>query len=495
MLQDPTNTRTGADSAAPGWRTNPTVPSVVVPTATIALLVAPSSGEYQVASADYVVAVDGASDGDVIITPVIISGGTGTFTPATATVNSVSALYDTFTFTPDSVAEYVLGLTNDRGLSNPTNFGYSSQSPAPPLLDLSESWIMDLHPLRPFAASQGVVPAGCAGHVGDVNNFNLLSEYGATDSGVQVFAAATAVTQADGDTLDSDSLTRNAYETIRIIDDVDEGTIRKCYSLRIDKTTSGWTPTANQKIRAQINSAGNARNTRDWGLDTWWITAIRIPASMKSSPLPSGTYDWLVFAGHHTTVATVAQSTFRLDFRGGGPTAPENAQLFIEVNWQKTPSASTYTTVKLPLIAGMGSLTQPQEVPEDTWIYIIVNHRMWHGYTPATSDIPTDKIPTGNFYVHPYLAIGDGPAVPKTQHNGLWGAPYPAGSVGWDRPHYPEIAMYTRTAGFSDDIRQVDNLGMQEYLVSDNPDPVNYPTLSAQHILDAFKESRLVTPP
>lgn len=495
MLQDPTNTIVGAASVAPGWRTNPTVPPVVVPTATLALLVAPTSGESGVASADYVVAVDGASDGDVIITPHIVSGGTGTFTPTTATVNSVSAPYDTFTFTPDSVAEYVLGLTNDRGLGNPDPFGYSSQSPAPPPLDLSKSWVTDLHPLVPFGSSHDVIPAECADHAGEINTFNLLSEY-ASPSGIKTKKADTTSSDADG-TLDADSWTRNAYETFRIIDDVDEGTTRKCFSLRIDKTASGWTTTgaAHRKVRAQINTTGSDRLTRDWGLDTWFVTAVRIPATMKSIPPQTGTFDWVVLAGHHTAEATAASETFRLDFRGGGPSAPENAELFLRVHHQPTPgTTAAYTQTDLPLIPGLSAATAPLEVPADTWIYLIVNHRMWHGYTPATTDLAADKIPTGEFYVRPYIAIADGPAVPKTPYNGLWGIPYPAGSVGWQRPHYPKLSVYTNPTDFSDNVRHADFLGMQEYLSSDNPDPVNYPVLSAQNILDAFKASRLIAP-
>lgn len=479
MLQDPTNSALSGGTSILGWRTNPTY-SLVAPTATLALVSAPSAGAVNVASSEAVVSVNGETDGDVVVTPYIVSappGGSGVFTPATATVNSASAIYDTFTFTPDTVGAYSIGMTNDSGLENPAAFGYSSESPyVPP--DLSDKWVTDLHPKRPFGASQGTVPAGCLDHAGEANSFNIQSQY-ASDSTVQTYPAATLVAGV----LDADSLTRNAYETVNILVDPDNA-LRDYYRLRVDKTASGWTAsgTNHRRVRAQIAATGTARNTRAWGLDTWFVTAFRIPAAMKSILPQSGSSDWLVFADYHTTPSTDAATTWALEFRGGGPTTPENAQMFIRVHHATTPTAP-YSSYDLPLILGGAA----DEVPADTWIYLMVNFRLWHGYPdPSSAPVAT---PTGDFYVRPYIAIGSGPVVAKPTHEGLWGIPYPAESVGWARPQYAVVTMYTNPSDFAGDLREAGHLGMQEYLVSDLP-----PGMTAQDILTAFKTSRELTP-
>lgn len=498
MLQDPTNTAIGAGSSAPGWRTNTDEGAPIIPPpAQLALIAPPSAGEVDVASDAATVAADGDTLGDVIVTPVIVSappGGSGTFSPTSLTINSVSTPSDGFSFTPDTVGDYSIGLTNDAGLTNPDPFTYQAQSPyVPP--ELENNWIVDLHPLRSFVDDQGEVPAGAADHVGESNAFNAQSQY--TNNGVKdtlKSAPMGGAYNSGGLVLDADSLTRGGDETLQIITDPDNAS-RNAYVFHLDKTATEWLPNGNsQPIRAQIPATGNPRRTRPWGARTWFCTAIRIPAFMKAVTSPG----FLMFAEHHTSTNSLDTGGDHMGvfFNPGGAT-PDNASLKITMstwkspNWPSTAGDGEGPKYSKTLFAG-GS-NPADQVPEDEWIFIAIDYRLWHGFPdPSASPVAT---PTGSFYVKPYVAVADGPVVPKPVYTGTWGYPYAAESTGWQRPVYPVCNLYCNPNASSNWTEmEVMNLGMREWLVSDIEAENPGREVTAHDIIAAFRASRLVTP-
>lgn len=498
MLQDPTNTTTGTHSAIPGWRTNPDAAApIVLPDATLTLIAPPSSGEVDVASDEATVASDGNTLGDVLITPTIVSappGGSGTFTPTTLTLNSNSNPSDGFTFTPDTVGDYSIGIDNDRGFTNPDPFTYQSQDPyvAP---ELDNNWIVDLHPKRPFAASQGEVPAGSVDHEGEANNFNAQTQVcGTSIASIGLNNAGTAT----AGTLDSDSLTRNGFEWLRIITDPDNAS-RDCYEIRLDSTASNWAANKGKATRAQFAATGDPRRARPWGVRTWIAYALRIPATMKALTNTG----FIIFGGYHTSQNDIGTGGGHssLSFNSGGST-PENANLHVLVNTWSAPNWATTSAggkegpkYTLPLFSGGSNVNN--QVPEDTWIYIILETALWHGFPDLRSPYETPT-PAGPFYIKPYVAVADGSLVPKPVHSGTWGYPYgDTAASGWPYPAYPTNAIYTNPKSGSNweaTGMRVLSLGMREWLVSDIEATNPGRTITAHDIIAAFKASRLVTP-
>lgn len=498
MFQDPTNTAHGATSSVPGWRTNPDPAApIIVPDATLTLLAPPSAGEVDVASAEATVSADGDTLGDVVITPTIASapvGGSGTFSPTSFTINSAGTSFDGFTFTPDTVGDYSIGISNDRGLTDPAPFTYQAQSPyvAP---ELENNWLVDLHPLRTFVESQDSVPVGSVDHAGESNAFNAQTQTcGSTLASKSIGSAGTTT----AGTLDADSLTRNAYEWLRIQVDPDNGS-RNCYAFRLDKTASNWTgANIGKSTRAQIPATGNPRRTRPWGDRTWFATAVRIPSLMRTITNPG----FIMFAEYHTSANGSTVDTggdhVGLFFNPGGAT-PENSSLKVTLstwsapNWSTADGGSEGTKHSLTLFAG-GS-NPADQVPIDTWIFFIMEFSLWHGYPDLRSSSPVDT-PTGSFYVKPYVASGDaGALVAKTPYTSTWGYPYEANSTGWAMPAYPVLNLYTNPkSGSNWTTMEVLNLGMREWLHSDIEAENPGRTITAHDILAAFKASRLVTP-
>lgn len=489
MLQDPSNTTVGAGSIA-GWRTNPdTAGPIEVPTATLTLIAPPSAGEVDVASEPATVSADGNTLGDVVLTPTIVSappGGSGTFTPTALTINSADTPSDSFTFTPDTVGDYSIGITNNRGLANPDPFTYQSQNPyvAPDL----ECWICDLHPKRPMGASQGTVQAGS--HAGESNQFNVQTQVAGTN--VAAANIATSGSTAAG-TIDADSVTRNAYEWLQIIEDPDNAA-RDTYVFRLDKTATNWEANKGKPIRAQVSMSGNDRRLRPWGAPTWFCTAFRIPAAMKTITNPG----FILLAEHHTTPPNdlgTGGDHVAIYFNPGGA-VPENSSLKVTTstwNWTTYPAigGSEGTKTSKPIFSGGSNVAD--QVPEDDWIFVALKYSLWHGYAdPSSSPVST---PTGPFYVEPYVAVGDGDVVAKAQITGPWGYPYAANNAGWDYPVYPVLAVYTNPKNGSNwTTMEVMNLGMREWLVSDIEAANPGRTITAHDIIAAFKASRLVAP-
>lgn len=97
--------------------------------ATAVTLSGPTSGAVSVASTNFSVGANGTITGNVIVTP-NDSGGGGTFTPTSVTINSGSPTA-TFTYTPSATpATRTIGVTNNGSLSNPSTIAYVSSAGA-----------------------------------------------------------------------------------------------------------------------------------------------------------------------------------------------------------------------------------------------------------------------------------------------------------------------------------------------------------------------------
>lgn len=100
-------------------------PSVVVP-ATAVTMSGPSSGTVLVASANFTVGANGLITGTVIVTPAD-GGDGGTFTPTTVSISSGTPT-GTFTYTSATTGVKTISVTNNGGLSNPSNISYTSNA-------------------------------------------------------------------------------------------------------------------------------------------------------------------------------------------------------------------------------------------------------------------------------------------------------------------------------------------------------------------------------
>jgi hypothetical protein len=85
--------------------------------ATTLLLNAPTIGAVNQASSNFIVAPNGDLAGPVVVTP-SDNGGGGTFTPATVTLTTANPSA-AFTYTPTTLGDKSITLTNDGGLTNP----------------------------------------------------------------------------------------------------------------------------------------------------------------------------------------------------------------------------------------------------------------------------------------------------------------------------------------------------------------------------------------
>ena len=101
------------------------IPSLVS-AATAVTMSGPSSGTVLVASTNFTVGANGAITGTVVVTP-SDGGAGGTFTPTTVSISSGSPT-GTFTYTPATTGVKTISVTNDGGLSNPSNISYTSNA-------------------------------------------------------------------------------------------------------------------------------------------------------------------------------------------------------------------------------------------------------------------------------------------------------------------------------------------------------------------------------
>lgn len=92
--------------------------------ATALSMTGPSGGSSGVASTNFTVSTNGTLAGTVTVTP-SDGGGGGSFSPTTLTLNS-GTLSGTFTYTPASAGAKTISITNNGGLSNPSNITYTA---------------------------------------------------------------------------------------------------------------------------------------------------------------------------------------------------------------------------------------------------------------------------------------------------------------------------------------------------------------------------------
>lgn len=94
--------------------------------ATAVTMSGPSSGTVSLASTNFTIGANGTITGTVIVTPSDAANG-GTFTPTTVSISSGTPTA-TFTYTPASTGTKTISVTNNGGLSNPTNISYTSNA-------------------------------------------------------------------------------------------------------------------------------------------------------------------------------------------------------------------------------------------------------------------------------------------------------------------------------------------------------------------------------
>lgn len=97
---------------------------------TAVTLTGPTSGTVGQASSNFTVGTDNpVQSGSVVVTP-SDGGSGGTFTPATVTLTP-SVATATFTYTAATSGTKTISVTNNGGLSNPSNISYTASAPAP----------------------------------------------------------------------------------------------------------------------------------------------------------------------------------------------------------------------------------------------------------------------------------------------------------------------------------------------------------------------------
>jgi len=95
--------------------------------ATAVTMSGPSGGVSGVASTNFSIGANGTITGTVIVTPSDSAGG-GTFAPTTVSISSGSPT-GTFTYTPASAGAKTVSVTNNGGLTNPSNITYTATAP------------------------------------------------------------------------------------------------------------------------------------------------------------------------------------------------------------------------------------------------------------------------------------------------------------------------------------------------------------------------------
>jgi hypothetical protein len=94
--------------------------------ATAVTMSGPSGGANGSASGAFTVGANGSITGTVVVTPTAVGGGT--LSPTTVSINSASPT-GTFTYTPASTGTKTISVTNNGGLTNPSNISFLSYTP------------------------------------------------------------------------------------------------------------------------------------------------------------------------------------------------------------------------------------------------------------------------------------------------------------------------------------------------------------------------------
>lgn len=103
--------------------------------ATAVTMTGPTSGTVGSPSTNFTVGANGTITGTVVVTP-SDGGAGGTFTPTTVSISSGTPTA-TFTYTPSSAGAKTISVTNNGGLTNPSNITYTATSTAATALSLT----------------------------------------------------------------------------------------------------------------------------------------------------------------------------------------------------------------------------------------------------------------------------------------------------------------------------------------------------------------------
>jgi hypothetical protein len=113
---------------------NVVIEALAAAAATAVTMSGPSGGASGAPSTDFTIGANGSITGDVEVTP-DDGGAGGTFTPTSVTINTAGPT-DTFTYTPATTGAITISVTNDGGLTNPSDITYTATGAnVPPVWD------------------------------------------------------------------------------------------------------------------------------------------------------------------------------------------------------------------------------------------------------------------------------------------------------------------------------------------------------------------------
>lgn len=475
MFQDPTAVQVSGGTGIVGWSVSGSSGPSSSP-ATALLASGPSAGQVDVASAPFLVGVNGSLSGTVTITPAV-SGGTGTFAPTSQAITNGQQA--SFTFTPSSTGTLSVSFSNNGDLTNPGVLPYESSEGSPSAPDLS-AWLVDSNPIRPWLADQGQIPAGVLLPTNKVGQENLVQgQYEKCgDPGVTTVEVETAATSAT--TIDA-----NGGTWLSRVVDPQVGT-RVAFKALINKTVANWTdPT--HKVRAEMGSTGQARY-EPWGQEQWCIGAIRLGAEWHNLEAKSGN-EWAVLMQFHDAGGGLtANPPLAVEWSSGAGN-PSASRLVLQIRQYDNPGWPADQTRGLNALR----VQYPFATATDDWMYLIWHYCFGNGYTcPVDGEIYGPVGAARTAFVKFYAALGEA-AAPELvyDYQGFWGSPFPSSMALADKlksGYWKAGGIYSKTnfTAATGDNRIVHNLGFRQWRVPDLPVGV-----TAADVLAAFKASRV----
>lgn len=481
MFQDPTAVSVSGGSGIKGWQVTGEGGSSGGGggegggTATALLVSGPFTGEVLVASAPYIVSANGTLTGSVTITP-SATGGAGTWAPTSQTITNGQQA--SFVFTPNAVAVYTIGFSNNGGLDNPASRTYDSVSPAPPPVDIENNWLVDISPTRPWNANQGNIPAGCllpTNKAGN-DNKNRMQYEKCGDSGPSSVDPETEATTAS--TINANGGTWMA----RVADPVNGA--RTCYKLTVNRTVANWT-TIDERFRSEMMATGTDR-FEPWDGEQWTIGAIYLPDYWHDVSTGGADYA-IMMQWHDASGGLTGNPPVTVSWKAGNGN-PANSRFGYLVRVYDNPNWPTNQANKLNKTVANGEF---QGLTED-WVYLIWKYRTGNGYVdPVHGQIYGPVGANRKAYVRLYVALGEA-AVPQLLMDcqKFWGGPFPSSmdlATKQGQSGYWKTGLYSKT-NFNDGAgnnREVFFKGFTTWRSTDIPSNV-----SAAQMLAAFKALR-----
>lgn len=486
MFQDPTVIAISGGTGIAGWSVSgESGPSSV--TATALLVAGPTTGEAGVASEPFVVSANGSLPGSVAITP-HVSGGTGNFSPSSQTITTGQVAQ--FTFTPNAAADYTITFTNNAALTNPDSSSYASVSPAPPPIDVSTHWLIDLNPSRAFNASQGSVPANTllpTDKHGRAQSLRSLVQL-CSDPALTVYDWSNAMT-------DATTLVVNGGTVISRVADPN-GSGKTVYKRWLNKTTVNWPAYPANRMRTDSNS-GNSVQYEPFGGRHWIVHALYLPAAWHNLLPFNGNTEYALFFDWHDEGGSLIGGTPASIEWSSGNGNPANSAFMLRVRsynnpqWPEVQSKGPYKLVvdyKFPAMT-------------DDWVYFIwdicagVGVADYPNFQPGNWGAPSYLYgPVGadrTAYIKLYAAYGEtGVAQLIYNYQGFWNGPYATNATAAIKARgcgYAQDKMYMKTTfnAASGDDRIMYSRGYVQWRADDVPAGV-----SAAQMLAAFKALR-----